>query len=501
MSALTRFRVAAQTTSCARTANAARCSRREPEALSTSLQTAVLFPEWKQEVNRRVAAHLKSKTPSSGEPAAPTEIRHPRGSRAAQAAARVAARYANVPSYNEMLTHEARAAVRAAEAASKAAQQAQAAFQYVLDGLEAATSAEPDWQPEPVSERRASPAVVAPAQKLPERPAIQQETGVAPIWELETDAQLDQTASCQAPTRSNRPAITEAERGTEARLGEADESVQPIYANLIEFPREMIATRRVRPRRAEGPLAETESAPQLSIFEVDPAAISTQPAPATMEAPAPPEWMRTEWSDMTLQPLPPSMNFEALAPSTNFEALPSSMSLQAQPSSMGFTAQLPALDRAAQQQVVDELLEEPEPRPARAIEPAPMSRRLLAAFVDCTLIAGALVAAAMLAAFNLSELPGLRAVAFCAGLALLAIGVAYHTCFMTLARATPGMRYAGIELNTFSGYTTSCGQRCGRLLALVLSVLPVGLGVVWALFDDGHLTWHDRLSKTYLRKR
>jgi hypothetical protein len=29
----------------------------------------------------------------------------------------------------------------------------------------------------------------------------------------------------------------------------------------------------------------------------------------------------------------------------------------------------------------------------------------------------------------------------------------------------------------------------------------MGLGVVWALFDDAHLTWHDRLSKTYLRKR
>jgi uncharacterized RDD family membrane protein YckC len=111
------------------------------------------------------------------------------------------------------------------------------------------------------------------------------------------------------------------------------------------------------------------------------------------------------------------------------------------------------------------------------------------------------VAAAMLAAYNVSELPGLRAVAFCAGLALLAIGVAYHMCFMTLARATPGMRYAGIELNTFSGYSTSRWQRWSRLLALILSVLPLGLGLVWALFDDGHLAWHDRLSKTYLRKR
>lgn len=459
--------------------------------MSTSLQTAVLFPEWKQEVNRRVAAHLRSKTPSPGETAAPTEFRHPRGSRAAQAAARVAARYANVPSYNEMLTREARAAVDAAKAASKAAQQAQAAFQYVLDGLEAVTSAEPDWQSEQISERRASPAaspaIVAPQQKLAASPLIHNESAIAPSWELETDAQSD-----EARHRYDRPAITE------AHPGEPGEFIQPIYANLIEFPREMIATRKVRPRRAEGPLADAESAPQLSIFEVDPAAISTQPALATMDLPETPEWMRTGWSEMTLQPLPPSTNFEA---STPF------MSSQAQPSSMGFTVQfptqLPTLDRAAQprEQLVDELLEEPAPRPAPAIEPAPFNRRLLATFVDCTLISGALVAAAMLAAYNASELPALRAVAFPAGLALLAIGVVYHMCFMTLTRATPGMRYAGIELNTFSGYTTGRWQRFARLLAMLLSILPMGLGVVWALFDDGHLTWHDRLSKTYPRKR
>jgi hypothetical protein len=38
-----------------------------------------------------------------------------------------------------------------------------------------------------------------------------------------------------------------------------------------------------------------------------------------------------------------------------------------------------------------------------------------------------------------------------------------------------------------------------RLSALLLSLIPVGLGLAWALFDDDHLCWHDRLSKTYLR--
>src|ERR1700744_2963805 len=70
------------------------------------------------------------------------EHRNDPASRAAQAAARVAARYANAPSYNEMLAGEARAAMAAAEAASRAARAAQAAAQSVLDSLEAASQAE-----------------------------------------------------------------------------------------------------------------------------------------------------------------------------------------------------------------------------------------------------------------------------------------------------------------------------------------------------------------------
>lgn len=426
---------------------------------------------------------MNRKTHVVDETAAPAENRPARGSRAAQAAARVAARYANAPSYNEMLTREARAAVHAAEAASKAAQQAQAAFQYVLDGLEAASTAEPAWEHEPVPERQAGPVVVPSPQKFAERPQMQREMASAPSWELETEAQTDDAAAYEALPSYARPAITEARAIDPGEFAQSGELAQPIYANLIEFPREMVATRRVRPRRAEGPLAETETAPQLSIFEVDPAAVSIEPPPAVTEAPVQPAWMRPAWSAITLEAEPPSMSFAAEPASMNFEAQAATLELEAQPQ--------------------EQILEEPAPKtaPAHEIELAPFSRRLLAIVVDCTLIAAALVGAAMLAAANIGELPGVRVVELGAAVALLVIGAAYHACFMTLARATPGMRYAGIELNTFMGYTASRGQRCRRLLALLLSVLPLGLGVVWALFDDGHLSWHDRLSKTYLRKR
>jgi uncharacterized RDD family membrane protein YckC len=84
-------------------------------------------------------------------------------------------------------------------------------------------------------------------------------------------------------------------------------------------------------------------------------------------------------------------------------------------------------------------------------------------------------------------------------IALLLLGAAYMTVFFTLASATPGMRYAGLALCTFDDQLPTKEQRYRRLLAMLVSVLPVGLGVVWSIFDEQRLSWHDRLSGTYLR--
>jgi hypothetical protein len=62
------------------------------------------------------------------------------------------------------------------------------------------------------------------------------------------------------------------------------------------------------------------------------------------------------------------------------------------------------------------------------------------------------------------------------------------------------MRYARISLCTFDDQNPTRGQLHGRLVAMILSLLPLGLGLAWAIFDEDHLSWHDRLSKTYQRK-
>lgn len=137
---------------------------------------------------------------------------------------------------------------------------------------------------------------------------------------------------------------------------------------------------------------------------------------------------------------------------------------------------------------------------APAIELASLSRRLMAAVVDGALIVGAFLTAAAVAASKVQHLPSLKASEIGAMAALLVTAVLYLAFFSLVTEATPGMKYAGISLCTFDDEIPTRAQRRNRLGALLLSLLPMGLGVVWSLFDEERLCWHDRLSRTYLRK-
>jgi uncharacterized RDD family membrane protein YckC len=504
---------------------------RDKAELSTSPSHANLSTQWKQEVNRRVAAHLNRKTPLADEHEAAPETRPSSpASRAAQAAARVAARYAKAPSYSEMLASEARAAVTAAEAVSRAALEAQAAAESVLASIEAASSqdampsenpratdlhlvsaetaegreaafvtadeehfAERAFQltPEPASLEPASlesaslesaslesaslhPAHINAAQPAP----LLEGQAFAIRWEpdmpaLRREAEVGRAAHAASPA-ANHAASREANHasglfgsagsdwsGPDA-LGFHSEEIavvepaQPIYANLIEFPRELVAARRVRPRLAEGPLAADEPGAQLSIFEVDPGAVSTEPEMASVVVEdSRSAWAEPEWSGIKLGAEPE-----------------------------------------------EELLREPAPQAPAEVKPevAPLSRRLLSIVFDVALIGMAFVTAATVAATRTAELPGLRAIEMGLAVALVIVAAIYHALFFTLAKATPGMHYARIRLCTFDGQIPTRAQRTARLVALLLSVAPVGLGIAWAIFDDDHLSWHDRLSRTYLRR-
>ena len=222
-----------------------------------------------------------------------------------------------------------------------------------------------------------------------------------------------------------------------------------ISGNLIEFPRQLVAARKARPRLAEGPLREeAEAEPQLRIFEVEPEQISSAPA----EVGGAPEWQ-----GILLESGPASVNVPHVEEQFHFTL---------------------------------------QPQTARA------ELRLMAATVDASCIGAALLGFAAVVA----ELagPGLRLVPLpLLGVSAAAIAcllfVMYQVLFFTLGEATPGMRFARIGLCTFGDGNPTRSALRRRVLATLLAACPLGLGLAWAWMDEDSLGWHDRISRMYQR--
>jgi len=456
--------------------------------LRQSAQQVDDWPDWKLEVNRRVAEHKERKGQTAANVDAPIE-NHPADSPAARAAARVAARYAKAPSYSELMAEEARAALRAAEAVSKAALEAQAAAASVLAGLEAAAASadqqarEPELSAEADLERKWAPAnepVCATGTDGNGNGSLPASSAPAhgQSFEIRYDSDMPVRESGIRGSRASRgvnivEAHAETLRYEDGHFADAPDSqsfgvveaAHDIPANLIQFPRELVATRKIRPRRAEGPYAASIAAQgQLSIFEVEQSAISTEPEAASVAAEAATHsWTGPNWS---------------------------SIELDAEPE-RGIDAPLEPRAR----------LESAEPVPvAVAPKVAPLNLRLMAGVVDFSWIMAGFLTAVMVAAENASVLPPVKELELGSVLALLVTGVLYQALFLTLSRATPGMKYAGLELCTLDGKWPSARQRWMRAAASIVSLFALGLGVVSAIFAEHSLCWHDRISGTYMRK-
>src|SRR5215469_2909049 len=88
----------------------------------------------------------------------------------------------------------------------------------------------------------------------------------------------------------------------------------PLPANLIEFPRELVAPRKARPRLAEGPLREELSLePQLRIFEVEPEQISTEPVASEEAVSEAPVWQGMLLDGPMIGPLLPQQDIARVA--------------------------------------------------------------------------------------------------------------------------------------------------------------------------------------------
>jgi uncharacterized RDD family membrane protein YckC len=394
-----------------------------------------------------------------------------------KAASAVLERFAHTPSYRAVLAAEAQRAIEEAEAAAEvAARNAEAvaqAHQHLL--VELSRYDEPvAFTPETAIVLGESPRVAEDAPELPKTvnaPAAPRASRAATglTVRLYEDAGRTRPAATASVGTRNRSVAAMLDSDEALAIAEAlddeilfrkapvfeeyapQEEAVPLPANLLEFPRQLVAPKKARPRLAEGPLRD-EANPQLRIFEVaatHPLLAADAPAPATF-------WTDSIWLDAHIP------GEHVPLPEFPTAVLPSLLPPQVAP-----------LHLRAMSAAVDALL-------------------VLSGFVAFTAASAHFAGAGLLA-----TAPVLLSGAAAAVLAVLYF--LYQGLFFSLTDATPGMRYARIGLCTFTDENPSRSAMRRRILAQIIAVCPLGMGILWMLLDDDRLGWHDRISRMYQR--
>ncbi len=143
---------------------------------------------------------------------------------------------------------------------------------------------------------------------------------------------------------------------------------------------------------------------------------------------------------------------------------------------------------------------EAEKRPGIDIplQGASLARRLLAVIIDSLIVAAASVLfGAIFWKITGVRPPLIQLVGLAVGLQCL-LWSAYQYLLMVYSGATPGLRAVGLELVRFDGTATPRSLRRWRVLASYLSAASLGMGYAWAFLDEDVLSWHDRITHTYL---
>ncbi len=85
-----------------------------------------------------------------------------------------------------------------------------------------------------------------------------------------------------------------------------------------------------------------------------------------------------------------------------------------------------------------------------------------------------------------------------AGLITVFFVVFYFAGCTVLSCATPGLIWAGLEVTTFEGNPPGVSDCLWRAFGYLVSMSALMLGFVWAVVDVDGLTWHDRMSRTFV---
>jgi hypothetical protein len=132
------------------------------------------------------------------------------------------------------------------------------------------------------------------------------------------------------------------------------------------------------------------------------------------------------------------------------------------------------------------------------LQTSPISRRLVAAFVDWMVVASAFGIFAYIFFRITGTIPQWKQSAAMAAFILGVLWAGYQYLLLTYVGSTPGLKLASLELNQFDGSLVPRERRRWRAFVSVLSGLSLGLGYAWCLLDEDQLCWHDRITRTHL---
>ena len=127
---------------------------------------------------------------------------------------------------------------------------------------------------------------------------------------------------------------------------------------------------------------------------------------------------------------------------------------------------------------------------------APVSRRLLAALVDLTVVG--LLSSPILALTKLTSLEwqNPRVISFAAGTFLL-IGFLYLTISVAFTGRTIGMKLFSLRVvDARTGLIPTGSQSAGRSAVYLLSLAAAGIALVYTFIDRERQTIHDRFTRT-----
>lgn len=523
-------------------------------------QQQLLSDDWKQEISERLDRYRAHRPQIAAQPSSP--VRTPVDSRATKIARAVASRYASAPTYSELLAAEtARAEALAAE--HQRAQQAREAVAAETAGnlfqdVESKDSAQPSPKNSDTSVSFSRPAGG--------EQAFLQRYGSAIVTQPMQPTGPGTAVMPQFAARSREMRLHQAEPEPEPSLEDllASAMIEPrsmLPSKLIEFPRELVSSRRARPHLPEDPASEQanlyqEQQPaQLRIFEVHPEVEAHPPVDAAMlsgvevnaeqaaraQRKAIEEFVAGMQRSVSEAAKSETAEKAATGPVVNQAARPTlrenvkdssaqrspAAAVHARPATIPWASSAPtpkaarplgagsSTTRAANFRGLEwasiSLDKEPAAYSRRAqptvseyvpfmVDPASIDRRVMAFAVDFAAVTAGFLGFLAVFVASTPHLPTGFTAAALAGVVYIALWVLYQMLFFSLSGATAGMLYAHIALCTFDDQNPTRPALQRRLAAWWVSLLPLGIGFLWCFVDEDNLCWHDRITRTYQRE-